>query len=410
MKRMLCLAFLFFLCSCSYAADWPQWRGLHRDGSAHGEKLLGEWPEGGPKIRWQATDIGTGYSSPSIANGRVFVQTTRDGKEWALALNEQSGKQLWLEPIGNIGKNRGPQYPGTRSTPTVDGELIYCLASNGELVCLTAESGELKWQVHLKNDLGGEVGSWAYSESTLIDGDWLICTPGGKSATLAAIDKFTGKVVWKSAVPGGDVADYASIMTVDAGNVRQYVQFLRKGLVGVDAKTGDFLWRYDSSVDRGANILTPVVHQNLVFSAGSRSGGGLVELTADDNEVSANEVYFGRELTPSIGGAVLIDGYLYGTTRQSLFCADFTNGKVQWTERVVGAASLCYADGRLYVRGHKSGDVVLVEPSPEGFKKRGRLKQASRSSATAWPHPVVANGGLYLRDEGTLLCYQVSAN
>lgn len=189
---------------------------------------------------------------------------------------------------------------------------------------------------------------------------------------------------------------------------KQYVQFLRNGLIGVKADTGEFLWRYDRTKDRGANILTPVVAGNRIFSAAGRSGGGLVEVSSSQDKVNAKEVYFDRSLSPSIGGALLVDGYLYGATREVLFCADFETGKTLWRDRSVGASSICYADGRLYVRGHNSGEVALVEPSPDGYRERGRLKQDERSEVRAWPHPVVANGGLYLRDENTLLCYGVS--
>lgn len=387
------------------AADWPQWRGPDRNGVSKDTGLQKEWPKDGPPLRWKAGGIGTGYSTPSVANGRVYVQTTKGNDEFALALDEKSGKELWSARIGGVGKNKGPQYPGTRSTPTVDGDHLYCLASDGELVCLDS-TGKPKWQKSLPKDFEGQVGSWAYTESVLVDGDVVVCTPGGKAATLAALNKTTGEPVWKCAVPNGDVADYASIMAVEAGGIKQYVQFMRKGVVGVDAKTGKFLWRYAKTVDMGANILTPIVLGNKVFTAGSRSGGGLVELTVEGNGVKATEVYFDKQVTPGIGGAVLVDGHLYGTTAQALFCAEFATGKVKWTDRSVGAASVCYADGRLYVRGH-GGDVVLVEPSPTEYREKGRFKQPDHGKQPAWPHPIVANGGFYLRDQGALLCYDV---
>lgn len=390
------------------AADWPQWRGPERTGRSQDTKLLPEWPEGGPPLRWKAADLGTGYSSPSIAQGKVLLQTTADGAEFALALDEATGHSIWRVAIGKVGQNRGPQYPGTRSTPTVDGDRVYCLASAGELVCLSLADGKTHWKKHLTDDFDGKMGSWAYSESVLIDGDRLICTPGGTEATLVALNKLTGETVWKSAVPGDDNADYASIMVVGSGDKKQYVQFLRKGLVGVNAETGKFLWRYDRTIDQGANILTPIVVGERVFSAGSRTGGGLVELKRDGDQVTAKEVYFERTMSPGIGGAVLVDGNLYGTSSQAMFCADFSTGKIKWAERALGPSSVAYADGRIYVRAHASGDVAIVEPSPEGYREKGRFKQPDRSEIQAWPHPVIANGGLYLRDQGTLFCYNVA--
>lgn len=406
MARLSAAVLLAFALSFTLAADdWPQWRGPDRTGVSKETGLLKEWPKDGPPLRWKAEKIGGGYSTPAVANGKVYLQTTRGGDELAVALDEKTGKEEWATKVGGVGKNRGPQYPGTRATPTIDGDRLYCLASDGELACLGAD-GKAKWRRNLATDFGGAVGAWAYSESVLVDGGVVVCTPGGKTATLAALDKLTGKTVWESPVPGGDVADYASVMAVDAAGGREYVQFLRKGVVGVDAKTGKFLWRYDRSADQGANILTPVVLGNKVFTAGSRSGGGLVELSPDAGGVKATEAYFDKALGSGIGGAVLVDGHLYGTTSQAMYCADFATGKVKWTDRGVGAASVCYADGRVYARGH-AGDVALVEATPAGYSEKGRFKQADHGKTPAWPHPVVANGGLYLRDQTVLLCYDV---
>jgi outer membrane protein assembly factor BamB len=413
MRRLVLPPLALALAAALAAADdWPQWRGPNRDGVSKETGLLKEWPKDGPPLRWKRTDLGEGYSTPSVAAGRVYVQTTKGDEEYLLALDEKTGKDVWSARLGGVGKNRGMNYPGTRSTPTVDGDRVYGLASAGELVCLGTD-GKPKWGKSLVKDFGGRVGtekmSWAYSESVLVDGDVLVCTPGGDTATLLALNKRTGDVVWKCAVPGGDAAEYASVMPVDAGGKKQYVQFLRKGVVGVDAGTGRFLWRYARTVDMGANILTPVVLGNKVFTAGSRAGGGLVELTVDGDGVTAREVYFDKALGASIGGAVLVGGHLYGTTRGGgLFCVEFGTGKVNWTDRSVGDAGVCAADGRVYLHGF-AGDVALVEASPEDYRERGRFRQPDRGPNPAWPHPVVANGGLYLRDWNTLLCYDVKA-
>jgi outer membrane protein assembly factor BamB len=407
MRLVVKLLLIALISTPIYADDWPQWRGPMRTGISNEKGLLKEWPADGPAIRWKLANIGTGYSSPSVARGRVYLQTTHDNDEFALALDEKTGDKLWEVPIGQVGKNRGPQYPGTRSTPTVDGDRIYCLASDGQLISLDAASGDAKWKKHLRDDLGGQEGNWAFSESVLIDGDALVCTPGGKTAALAALNKKTGETIWTCAIPDAGTAEYSSIMVVDKGPVKQYVTFLRKGLVGVSAKTGEFLWIYSKTIDPGANILTPIVAGDRVFSAGSRSGGGLVQLKSEGDRVTPEEIYFEKKISPSIGGAILRDGNLYGTSPQAMFCVAFDTGAEKWADRAVGPASLCYADGRLYVRGHTSGDVALVEASGEGYKEHGRLKQLNRGSTPAWPHPVIANGALYLRDQETLLCYDI---
>jgi outer membrane protein assembly factor BamB len=405
----LASVFSLILAAVTLAADWPQWRGPERDGISKDTGLLKEWPKEGPVLRWKAPALGTGYSTPVVVKGRVYLQTTRGSEEFAVALDEKTGKQVWSTAIGKVGKNQGPQYPGTRSTPTLDGERLYCLASDGELTCLSAGEGSLKWQKHLRNDFGGKPGAWVYSESVLIDADVLVCTPGGPDAALAALNKATGETIWKSALPDLGNAEYASVMLAEVDGVKQYVQFLRKGVVGVDAKTGKLLWQYAKTVDMGANILTPVIHGNKVFTSGSRSGGALVELSKDGDAIKAKELYFNKSLGSSIGGAVLVDGHLYGSAGQALYCAEFATGKVKWTNRSVGPASICYADGRLYVRGYNTWEVALVEATPEEYREKGRFKQPDRSKIQAWPHPIVANGGLYLRDQDVLLCYEVGA-
>lgn len=403
MLRFPLLALALALGLSARAADWPQWRGPNRDGTSKDTGLLQEWPADGPKLRWKA-DIGPGYSSPSVVAGKVFVQTTKDKDEFVLCLDEATGKEQWKAKIGTVAPNKGPQYPGTRASPTVDGDRVYGLASDGTLACLGTD-GAAKWARNVAKDFNGSVGNWAYTESLLVDGGAVVCTPGGSEATLAALNKLTGETVWKCAVPGGDTADYASIVVVTVGGTKQYVQYMRKGVVACDAKTGKFLWRYDGTVDQGANMLTPVVSGGKVYVS-SRGGGGMVEVTADGDSVTAKQVYLEKQLNGGIGGAVLVGEHLYGATGQALFCAEFATGKVLWTERT-GNASVCFADGRLYVRAHQTGDVLLVEANPKEFVQKGKFKQPDRTKTPAWPHPVVANGGLYLRDMGVLLCYDV---
>ena len=412
MLRLLSLSALSVFASAAVAADWPQWRGPDRTGVSKETGLLKTWPEEGPKLRWKIADLGTGYSSPVVVKGVVYIQTTRKGEELVVALDEKTGKETWATKIGTVAPNFGvTQYDGTRATPTVDGDFLYCLASDGELNCVGTD-GKVKWHKNIKTEFDGEVGYWAYTESVLIDGDKLICTPGGSKATLAALKKTDGSVVWKSEVPGGDIADYASIMAVEAGGKKQYVQYMRKALVGVDAETGKFLWKYTKTQDPGASILTPVVGDGKVFVAGSRTGGALLKLDADGDGVKATEVYFEKAYGPSSGGAVLADGHLYftagGQRDAKLFCVEFATGKEKWKAECVGSGSVCAADGRLYVRGW-TGDIALVELNPAKYVETGKFKQPLKSKTTGWPHPIVANGGFYVRDMNVMLCFDVAA-
>jgi outer membrane protein assembly factor BamB len=407
MRRITCLLSSLALATFLSAADWPQWRGPDRTGISKETNLLQEWPKDGPNLAWKVGELGTGYSSPSIAKGVIYLQTTVGEDEHCIALDEKDGKKLWSTAIGKVGKNLGPQYPGTRASVTVDGDMLYCLASDGEITCLGAKDGSVKWQKHYRTDFGGKPGMWAFTESLLVDGDKLVCSPGGPEATLVALNKTNGDVIWKSAIPDVGNAEYSSIMAADVAGGREYIQFFRKGVVGVDAKTGKFLWKYGKTVDMGANILTPVILGDKVFTAGSRTGGALVELQSSADAVNAKEIYFNNKLAPSLGGAVLVDGHLYGSASQGVFCADFATGEIKWTNRSVGAASVCYADGRVYLRGHSTGEVAIIEANPDSYVEKGRFKQPDRSKIQTWTHPVIANGCLYLRDQDVLLCYKI---
>src|SRR5439155_12806240 len=228
------------------ANDWPQWRGPQRNGVSSETGLLQEWPKDGPALRWKVADVGSGYSTPAVVGARLYLLGNEGlDNEFVRALSVKDGKRAWSTRLGKVGHpQQKPNFPAARSTPTVEGEFLYALSSDGDLASLEIGTGKVRWQKNLRADFGGKPGEWAYSESPLIDGDALVCTPGGSEATLVALNKKTGEVIWKSAVPGGDEAAYASAIIVEAGGVKQCVQLLQNGLVGVDSKTGRFVWRY----------------------------------------------------------------------------------------------------------------------------------------------------------------------
>jgi outer membrane protein assembly factor BamB len=392
------------------SGDCPAWRGADRTGVSPETGLLKEWPPGGPKLLWKTTGLGTGFSTPAVASGRIYLLGSKNQEESVIALDAKDGKQLWATKIGPVGRDGPPSYPGPRSTPTVDGDRLYVLGSDGDLACLDKD-GKIIWQKNFTRDLEGSRGRWAYAESPLIDGDVLVCTPGGPKATLAALDKKTGTVIWKAQVPEGDQAAYASVIIAEVGGVKQYVQFLGKGVVGVAAKDGKFLWRYDKTSGT-TNCSTPIFHDGCVFnSAAGRGTGGaaLLRLSADGQGVSAKEVYFDKVLANHHGGVVLIGDNLYGTNNTGLVCMDFKTGAIKWQDRAVGKGSVTAADGRLYVRGERDGQVALVEATPSGYHEKGRLQQPDRGRRNAWPHPMIAGGCLYLRDDDVLLCYDIKA-
>src|SRR5918999_2818300 len=270
--------------------------------------------------------------------------------EFVQALSTQDGKPIWTTRVGNVGNpNQNPPYAKARSTPTVDGNFIYALGSDGDLACLEAKSGKIRWQKSIRNEFGGQPGEWAYAESPLVDGDAVVVTPGGPQATMVALNKKSSALLWKSAIPGGEPAGYASAIVVNAAGRKQYVQFLSKGVVGVDAKTGQFFWRYSEAAKGPAQYFTPVARGEFVYGGALGIGGGMVRLKQEGNGVAAEQVYFIRGLPNGIGGAVLLGDHIYGTeARQGLVAAEFTTGKVKWTKENFGWASVAAADGHLY--------------------------------------------------------------
>ncbi|MBI3866362.1 MAG: PQQ-like beta-propeller repeat protein [Planctomycetia bacterium] len=414
--RAACGAVLVLLVTAggAFAADWPQWRGPNRDGISKETGLLRDWPKEGPKLLWHVTDLGDGYSTPAIVGGRLYVLSNKgNDNEFVQARDSANGEEIWTTRLGKVGNpNQQPNYAAARSTPTVEGDVLYALGSDGDLACLEIGGGTVRWQKNLRTDFKGKPGTWAYSESPLIDGDELVCTPGGSEATLVSLSKKTGEVIWRSPLPEADEAAYASAILVEAAGKRQIVQLLQKGLVGVDAKSGKFLWRYSKPVSRfNANIPTPVAGDGFVYAGSAGTGGGAVKLNASQGGVDAEQVYFDVKMPAAIGGAVKIGDYLYGTTAQALLCIEFATGQVKWQERALGAAAICYADGCLYLHG-ENGEVALVEPSPDSYREKGRFTppdqpKRANSMEKAWAYPAVADGRLYVRDRGTLWCYAV---
>lgn len=412
MKTRWWLVIVFSLLAT--ARDWPQWRGPHRTGISQETELLQAWPKEGPKLLWQVADIGDGYATPAVAGGRLYLLGNRGmDSEFVQALSVEDGKPAWTTRLGNVGnRDQQPAYPMAKSTPTVDGELLYAFSSDGDLACLESATGKVVWQKNVRREFAGQPGTWAYAESPLIDGDVLVVTPGGAEATLVALSKKTGAAIWKSAVPGGDRAAYSSAITIEAAGRKQYVQFLDKGLVGVDSKTGKFLWRYTGTSGGPANIATPVARGAYVYSTNSRRfGGGLVQLIPTTDGVSAEQVYFERDVPNTLGGQVLIGDYLYGTNQQGPVAAEFATGKIRWQAPGIGPGAVFYAEGRLYFHG-ENGDVALVEATPDEYREKGRFTPPGQpkrrdSRERAWSYPVVADGRLYIRDLGTLWCYDV---
>lgn len=391
--------------------DWPQWRGVHRDGISSERNLLKQWPSGGPNLAWTIDGLGEGFSSPAIMGGKIYLLGTEGNEEYVIAL-QLNGKAAWKSRLGT--KAGGGGYPGPRGTPTVDGDHIYAIGSDGTLGCFRREGGVEIWRKNLKNDFGGRIGRWDYSESPLVDGDKLICSPGGDQATMVALNKSNGTVIWNGSAAelsvsqdGYTTAAYASPIVAMISGTRQYITFLHGGIVSFSAIEGQPLWHYDAPANGTANCSTPVTKGDFVFAAsGYGTGGGKARISRRGRSWNVEEVYFVNKMQSHHGGFVLVDDFLYGTNDSVLLCIDWNTGAIKWQDRSVGKGSIAFADGMLYVRG-ENGELALVEATPTGYREKGRFQQPDRSNKRAWPHPVVAAGKLYLHDWDRLLCYEL---
>ncbi|MDB5334949.1 MAG: outer rane biosis protein BamB [Planctomycetaceae bacterium] len=386
--------------------DWPCYGGLDHDNVSRETGLLKAWPSGGPKLAWQANGSGEGYASVSVADGMIFTMGNIGSNEAVTAFSLETGKVLWQQKTGAASRLQAGNGP--RGTPTYDDGQVYALGGNGDLTSLNAKTGKQSWRKNILQDFGGNNIQWGISESVLIDGDRLICTPGGSNGTIVALDKSTGKPQWRSSVPGKPRAGYSSAIVAEVDGVRQYVQFLHTGVVGVKADTGEFLWGNDASANGTANCSSPVFADNMVFSAsGYGKGGAMVKLAAKGRKIFATPGYHTNKMESHHGGMVLLNGCVYGSSDPGVVrCLDLATGDVKWEDRSVGKGSITCADGYLYVRS-ENGPVALVEASPSGYNETGRFEQPDRSNANAWAHPVVSHGKLILRDQDLVLVYDV---
>lgn len=407
------------LASVGEAADWPQFRGPHRDGICEETGLLKQWPPGGPKLLWKLNGLGRGYATVSIVKGRLYTMGDRqlaggEERQCVMAFDLRTRRPLWATPIGPPHRDGGP-----RCTPTVDGTLLYAIGTEGDLVCVESGMGRIRWHKNFIRDFGGKMMSvWKFSESPLVDGEKVVCTPGGDKATLVALDKKTGRLTWQCAVPplgqrGRDGAGYCSIVPAEVDGIRMYVTTLGRGTVGVEAQTGRFLWGYNRIANPVANIPNPVVRGNHVFVTTSyETGSALLKLVKTGDGIQAQEVYFltHRDFENHHGGVVLVGDHLYGGSGRNNgipVCLEFLTGKIAWKEQPLGkrSAAVLYADGHLIFR-YEDGLVALIEASPEQFRVKGTFKPAV-IDGPAWPHPVIHDGKLYLRAHDTLMCYDV---
>ena len=381
-------------------ADWYQYRGPKRDGLSPDTGLVKQWPQGGPPLAWKTTGVGTGYSSVCVSKNRVYTMGEADGSYNLYCLNAADGKLVWAAKIARSGD---VPYPGSRATPATDGTLVYAISPLGDLVCVQAATGREVW----RKSFDGPRPNWGFSESPLIDGPLVVCTPGGNSGTVAAYNKMNGALVWRSSElkdPAGD----ASVVPVEIGRVPQYLVFTPESVAGIVARTGRLAWRAERK-GQTAVIPTPLYKDGIVFvSSGYNVGCNAFQVALAGNAFRVQEIYKHRDMVNHHGGLVIVGDHVYGTDERQLKCIELKTGKVVWENGCVGKGSVAYADGHLVVRSER-GPIAWVEATPQAYKEKGRFDQPDRSGKETWPHPVIFGGRMYIRDQGALLCYDLKA-
>lgn len=390
-------------------ADWPSWRGPNRDAVSKETGLLDQWEGNGPPLLWRAKGFGSGFSSVTIADGKIYTMGSRD-KVNVIAASASDGRILWSTPIANA--------DDPNCAPTVDAaaKLVFALTKRGDLVCLDSETGREAWRIKYADEFGGRMMSgWGYSESPLVDGDRLIITPGGDRGVMAALNKRAGETIWKTAMEGSGGAGYASPIISNGGGIKQYITLVGNGIIGVAADDGRLLWHYKRIGNGTANIPTPLVKDDYVFcSTGYGTGAALLKLKKNGNGVDAEEVYFknGNTLQNHHGGMVMIGDYVYmghGHNAGQPVCVEWKTGNIKWGPvegAGSGSAALMAADGDLYFR-YQNHVMALVEATPVGYKLKGSFK-LEENQRESWPHPVIYDKKLFIRSQDEILCYDIA--
>jgi outer membrane protein assembly factor BamB len=397
------------------AFDWPQFRGPNRDDISKETGLLKEWPADGPTKIWSYTQAGNGYSGFSVVDGKLFTMGARDGVELIICLDAKNGTELWTADLGKLGSIPQTKWgDGPRGTPTVDGNRVYALGGDGDLVAVQAKDGKELWRTTM-SALGGKIPGWGYTESVLVDGNQVVCTPGGSKGAMAALDKMTGTVLWQS-TQWTDGAQYSSIVPAEINGQKQYVQRSMTNIVGIAPKDGALLWQ-QAYPGKTAMIPTPIVKGNQIYFASGYGVGSMIFTVEPGNQVkmvydetsSPNKVMKNHH-----GGVILLGDKLYGySDGVGWTCQDFNTGALVWSDKKsLQKGAIAYADGHFYCLEEGTGNVVLIDASPNGWSEKSRFKLDPQSTIRSpqghiWTHPVISNGRMYLRDQDLIFCYAV---
>jgi outer membrane protein assembly factor BamB len=402
-KRLITIILIYLVISISsFAQEATQWRGVNSSGIYSVEKLLPHWPAEGPKVLWSYEKLGQGYSSPAFANNRIYVNGMVNGQSVLFVL-DINGKEL--QQI-KYGKEFDASYPGCRSTPTIVGELAYLLTGHGVITCLNLKTGKPAWQKDLINDFGGSNITWGYTESLLVDGDRLFCTPGGKTNNVMALNRMTGATIWSC--PGlGELSAYCTPLLVKLPSRQLLVTHTSSHVIGIDATTGKLLWNSEHPNQWAVHPNTPIYNDGGLFVfSGWGQGAEKLKMSADGSSVTKEwEI---KSFDNRQGGAVLINGYLYGSgdNGRSWQCLDWKTGEQKYSSTEMGKG-VCIAANNKLIGYSEKGELFMAEADPSGFKVTGKTK-VTLGTEQHWAHPVIYKGVLYVRHGNALIAYQIS--
>jgi len=400
--RNLLLASFLLLASVAQADDWPQWRGPNRDGRSKEKGLLRKWPGTGPRKLWSVRGLGEGFSTVSVVGNVIFTTGMTKDRQGRLFVISTAGKILGKNTYG--AETKGGGYGGPRSTPTVVDGRVFVMSGEGVLYCFDAKSGRRLWQKHVFKDLGGRQIGWSVAESVLVDGDRVICTPGGTNATVAALNVKNGQTIWRTNT--GCKSAYCSPIVVDHNGKRIILTMVEDGAIGIDAKTGRELWLHPHKNKYAVHASTPVYYKGrVVISSGYGYGAECLEMNRAGTRV--RKLWHVKELANHHGGIIRVGDAVVGTGDRGLVCIDIDSGRINWRERAVGKGSITYADGLLFMYGERSKEVGLAEVSAKRFGGLAGKFKVTEGSKQHWAHPVVANGVLYIRHGDALIAYKV---
>jgi outer membrane protein assembly factor BamB len=403
------IVLLFLVAGFSVPKQFSQWRGPNRDGIYTESNLLKQWPANGPKMLWSFNGLGIGQGSVAVARGKVFVTGILDTlkAEAFLFAFDTSGKLLWKK---SYGKDWTGIFPGARSTPTVADDLIYIENGNGSIHCLKTSDGEQVWSADFFKDFQADSVQFGFSESLLIDGDKLYCTPGGKTNNVVALNRFTGQKIWAS--PGfKEKASYCSPILINHNGNKMLVNLTSTSIIGLNAENGEMYWRIHQFQDNKIHANTPVYFDGklLVSSASRKDSSGLVMLQLSPDGKKAEIAWRNKEFINLMGGFILKDGMIYGGAylQPKWFCIDPATGQTKYISKELGGGPVIFADGLFYCYAEKDGEMALVNGTPEQFSIVSKFK-VPLGTAQHWAHPVIADGKLFIRHNEALMVYDIS--